>query len=427
MDDLSDEQLMLLVKSDHSAAFHTLFERHKRGVLGYLWRRCGDRGTAEDILQEVFLGAWRARGNYEPVARFTTWLYAMARNACANHLVRASRERARIRRVGEAWRPSRAGDGPHERLQAEETGRAVEAAVAGALPSTEALQRFGRVVGLAMKEGASAIHVGPVFDVAMQRSVPRLSLRVGGELSERERLSDEDYRELLSRTKQMADLDLAEQRLPQDGRMMLSIGGKSVDLLVNTAPTVLGERICLRLCEHKERPAGFSGLGLSEKVEATVRGWLGGGRGLVLLCGAACQGREALYALLAEARGHVASVEDPVESVLPGVDQVQADPRIGLTAARAIRAAMRQDLDVLGIGELRGPEETDLAVEAALAGRLVIAQVAAADAAGAVARVTSRVFDPAAFKRAFVGVLVSTRDGRASVPRFEAMEAHAVS
>ncbi len=304
--------------------------------------------------------------------------------------------------------------------------RKAEPAVAGELPSPEAMQRFGRVVALALKEGASAIHVGPGFDEATQRSVPRLALRVGGELRERERLSEEDYRELLSRTKQMADLDMAEQRLPQDGRMMLTIGGRSVDLLVSTAPTVLGERLCLRVREPGERPSGLAGLGLTGGVEAAVRRWCAGGRGLVLLCGPASPGREALYGLLAEARGHVASVEDPVESVLPGVDQVQVDPRIGLTAARAIRAAMRQDVDVLGIGELRGPEEADVAVEAALAGRLVFAQVAAADAAVAVARMSSWVFDKAAFSRALVGVLVSSREGRAGAVRFEAVESSAV-
>ncbi len=296
-----------------------------------------------------------------------------------------------------------------------------EPAVAGTLPSAEAMKRFGRVVGLALKEGASAVHVGPVFDEATQRSVPRLALRVRGELSERERLSDEDYRELLSRTKQMADLDLAEQRLPQDGRMMLSIGGKSVDLLVNTAPTVLGERLCLRLSGHGERPAGLAGLGIAGEALAAVRRWLGVGRGLVLVCGTAFRGREVLYALLAEARGHVASVEDPVESVLPGVDQIQADHRIGLTAARAIRAALRQDVDALGIGELRGPEEADLAVEAALAGRLVIAQVAAADAEAARARVTSWAFDQAALSRALLGVLASTREDGGHEARFDVL------
>ncbi len=152
IDDLSDEQLMLLVKFDNDDAFRALFERHKRGVLGYVWRRCGDRGAAEDILQEVFLGAWRTRGGYEPVAKFTTWLYAMARNACANRLVRASRERARIRRVGEAWRPSRVGDEPLPRLQAEETGRAVEAAL-GRLPERQReVVLLREVAGLAYGE-----------------------------------------------------------------------------------------------------------------------------------------------------------------------------------------------------------------------------------------------------------------------------------
>ncbi len=152
MNDLSDEQLMLLVKFDNSAAFEALFERHKRGVMGYLWRQCGDASAAEDILQEAFLGAWRARGGYEPVAKFTTWLYTMARNACTNHLVRASRERARIRRLGEAWRPLRVEDQPHQRLQAEETGRAVEAAL-GTLPDRQReVLLLREVAGLAYDE-----------------------------------------------------------------------------------------------------------------------------------------------------------------------------------------------------------------------------------------------------------------------------------
>ncbi len=152
MNDLSDEQLMLLVNFDNTAAFEALFERHKRGVLSYLWRRCGDRAAAEDLLQEVFLGAWRTREGYEPVAKFTTWLYTMARNACANQLVRASRERARIRRVGETWRPSRVGDEPHQRLQAEETGRAIEAALGGLPERQREVLLLREVAGLAYDE-----------------------------------------------------------------------------------------------------------------------------------------------------------------------------------------------------------------------------------------------------------------------------------
>ncbi len=136
MNDLTDEQLMLLVKFDNAKAFDALYERHKRGVLGFLWRSCGDRDAAEDLLQEVFLGVHRTRGGYEPVAKFTTWLYTMARNACVSHGVRGARERARVRRVADGWRPSRAGDEPHERLQAAETEAAIEDAL-GRLPARQ--------------------------------------------------------------------------------------------------------------------------------------------------------------------------------------------------------------------------------------------------------------------------------------------------
>lgn len=297
-------------------------------------------------------------------------------------------------------------------------------AQAGVLPPPDALARFGRLVGLAVKEGATAIHVGPVFDEETQRSVPRLALRVGGSLTERERLGDDDYRDLLARVRQMADLDLAEQRLPQEGRMMLSLGGKEVDLLVNLSPTALGERLCLRILAPGERRPELSDVLPREALDAARR-WLARPWGLVVLCGAPAVAHRGLYyAVLAEARsrGHVASVEDAVESTLSGVTQIQTDRRIGLTPARAIRAAMRQDPNVLGIGDLREAEEAELAVEATLTGHVVVAQVSATDAAAALARLSSWVFDTAPLARALAGVLARRLDDTGEVS-FDALDA----
>lgn len=281
-------------------------------------------------------------------------------------------------------------------------------AQAGFLPPREALEKFGRLVRAALKEGASAIHAGHVFDEATQRSGARLCFRVGVGLKEVRSLTDAEFAELLAQAKQMSDLDLAERRMPQDGRMMLGIDGKRIDLLVSTAPCVLGEQLCMRIFEHAEIGGGVAMLGLSEEAAATVRGWCRRSHGLVLLAGPGFPTHSGtLYALVGEARDgcRVVTVEDPVESVLAGVQQVQVEPRLGLTAARAIRAAMRQDPDVLAIAGIGDRECATLAVQAARAGHLVLAGVGGLDAADALAELVSAGVDPRLLSQALVGVL----------------------
>ncbi len=306
----------------------------------------------------------------------------------------------------------------------QKTGRGVSLAeaeekpTAGALPPKDSMALFIRNVGRALGEGATAIHAGPTFDEPTQRCVSRIEYRIDGRLRERELVSDDDCRDFLSRVKQLSNLDPAEARLPQDGRMMLSIAGREVDLLVSLAPTALGERLCLRLFEHGEMRKDLSGLGVPQEAQDAARRWMARPWGLVVVCGSPSTPQRGLYySLLSEARGrgHVASVEDPVESTFPGVTQIQADPRVGLTAARAIRAAMRQDPNVLGIGDVREPEEAELAVEAALTGHVVVAQVAASDAAAALARLATWVFDTESLARSLAGVLVRSLDGDGKV------------
>lgn len=252
------------------------------------------------------------------------------------------------------------------------------------LPPPGAMRKFGDLVARAVRERASAIHVAQVFDERTQASSPQLRFRVDGALGKAERLSDGDYREFLSRSKQLSGLDLAERNLPQDGRMMLELGGKRLDLQVSTAPCVLGERLSLRIAAHAE-PCAIGDLGIGEAD--AVRRWCRQPQGLVLLAGPA-MAESVLYALLAEARNgrQVATVEDPVESVLAGADQIQVEPRFGLTFPRALRAALRQEADVLGIGDVADAETARLAVEAAQSGRLVFARIAAPDTASALER-----------------------------------------
>ncbi|MBI2920862.1 MAG: Flp pilus assembly complex ATPase component TadA [Planctomycetes bacterium] len=278
------------------------------------------------------------------------------------------------------------------------------------LPPPRAMRRFGELVARAAREGASAIHVASVFDEKSQVSVPQLRLRVGGALGRPERLSDADYREVLSRTKQLSGLDLAEQKLPQEGRMMLELGGKRLDVQASFAPCVLGERLALRIFAHAE-PRGLGDLKLPD--EDAVRRWCRGPRGLVVLSGPALP-ENVLYALLAEARDgrQVATVEDPVESVLAGADQIQVEPRLGLTFPRALRAALRQEPDVLGLGDVSDGETARLAVEAALAGKLVFARVAAPDTSAALDRLAALGVDARLLSQALAGALAWKSVGR---------------
>lgn len=179
-DDLSDEQLMLLVKGDNAEAFEALFHRHKRPLLGYLWRTSGGRNEAEDLLQDVFLQVWRARATWEPVAKLTTWLYTIARNACTNRLVRAGRERVRLDRLARAWRPATPSDGPHVRLQAEETEAAIRGAVAHLPERQREVLLLREVSGLGYAEiaGVTGWPMGTV-KTELHRARRALAARIG--------------------------------------------------------------------------------------------------------------------------------------------------------------------------------------------------------------------------------------------------------
>ncbi len=329
---------------------------------------------------------------------------ALADGLAESPRVFAAETVARVRRAEAAGTLDRAAPEFAGELLA---GKEEPAGAIPGLPPREALEKFGRLVREALKEGASAIHVGNEFDETTQRSVPRLHFRVGRELREMRRLSEPEYADLLARAKQMSDLDLAERRLPQDGRMMLGIDGKRIDLLVSTMPCVLGEHLCLRLFEHAQLAGGVAELDLPAGASATVRAWCRRPYGLVLVAGPAFPMHGGVYySLLAEARGgrQVVTVEDPVESVLAGVHQVQVEPRFGFTMARAIRAAMRQDPDVLAIADLRDPETAALAADAALAGHLVLARTPGLDAADALASLAALV-DGRRLAQALAGAL----------------------
>jgi type IV pilus assembly protein PilB len=236
----------------------------------------------------------------------------------------------------------------------------------------------------AIKDRASDIHIEP-FDKGM-----KLRYRVDGVLAEATPPPKQMQLALASRFKIMSSLDIAERRLPQDGRMRLRVGGKDYDLRVSILPTVHGEKLVLRVLDKGNLSASLDKLGLDPDTFRQVKGAVDAPHGLILVTGPTGSGKTTtLYSALNELNSpvyNIVTVEDPVEFQIPGINQVPVKKEIGLSFAAALRSILRQDPDIVMIGEIRDTETAEIAVEAALTGHQVLSTMHCNDAAGAVAR-----------------------------------------
>src|SRR5215469_7246218 len=236
----------------------------------------------------------------------------------------------------------------------------------------------------AIKDRASDIHVEP-FDKNM-----KLRYRVDGVLMDATPPPKQMQLALASRFKIMSSLDIAERRLPQDGRMRLRVGGKDYDLRVSVLPTVHGEKIVLRVLDKGNLSASLDKLGLDPDTFAQVKSAVDAPHGLILVTGPTGSGKTTtLYSALNELNNpvfNIVTVEDPVELQIPGINQVPVKKEIGLSFANALRSILRQDPDIIMIGEIRDTETAEIAVEAALTGHQVLSTMHCNDAPGAVAR-----------------------------------------
>ena len=240
------------------------------------------------------------------------------------------------------------------------------------------------IVIQAIKDRASDVHLEP-FEKTM-----RLRYRIDGVLVDATPPPKQMQMALASRFKIMSSLDIAERRLPQDGRMRVRVSGKDYDLRVSVLPTVHGEKIVLRVLDKSTLSASIDKLGLDTETFKRVKAAVDAPHGLILVTGPTGSGKTTtLYSALNELNNpiyNIVTVEDPVEYQIPGINQVPTKKEIGLTFANALRSILRQDPDIIMIGEIRDTETAEIAIEAALTGHQVLSTLHCNDAAGAIAR-----------------------------------------
>jgi len=255
----------------------------------------------------------------------------------------------------------------------------------------------------AVTAGATDLHLEP------DESLVHVRRRVDGVLRHVETLPRELLAPVVSRLKVMAGLDIAEQRLPQEGRISQPVAGRPMDFRVSCFPTVFGEKAAIRILEQEKLVRGLTDLGLNRRGLGLFQDLLGRSRGIVLVTGPTGAGKTTtLYSALNVLGGRVRNimtVEDPVEFEFPAIRQTQVRPRAGLTFATAIRSMLRQDPDVIMVGEIRDPETAELAVRAALSGVLVFSTLHTQDAAGAVPRMMDMGVEPYLLASTMAGVV----------------------
>lgn len=255
----------------------------------------------------------------------------------------------------------------------------------------------------ALSQRATDIHIEP------QEQRIRVRFRVDGALQEGVPIARQQLQAVLSRIKIMAGMDIAERRLPQDGRIEVEMQGRRLDLRVNTVPTIYGEKVAIRILDRSAALLGLGELGLPEDVLLSMRTMLNKPNGMFLVTGPTGSGKTTtLMAALSEinhAHRHIITIEDPVEYFLPGVNQIQVNNKAGLTFAAGLRAFLRQDPDVMMVGEIRDGETADISVRAALTGHLLLSTLHTNQAAGAPGRLIDMGVEPFLLASSLVGVL----------------------
>ena len=255
----------------------------------------------------------------------------------------------------------------------------------------------------AVREGASDIHIEP------DEGALRVRYRIDGLLFERLRPPHKMLPAIVSRIKIMAGLDIAERRLPQDGGIHVMMEGRPVDLRVSTLASRHGEKVVIRIIDNRSVLANLEKLGFSYEVLKEWRKLIASPNGIILVTGPTGSGKSTtLYSVLKELNSedvNISTVEDPVEFILSGINQFQVNENIGFTFAGALRSLLRQDPDIVMVGEVRDQETARVAVQAALTGHLVFSTLHTNDAPGAITRLLNIGVEPYLVSASVLGVL----------------------
>lgn len=259
------------------------------------------------------------------------------------------------------------------------------------------------IVQRAVHDGASDVHIEP------SRNRSRVRLRIDGLLYEVTTLRPELHPALVSRLKVMANLDIAERRMPQDGRIQVHTRGRAVDLRFSSLPGLYGEKIVLRVLDKNHELLDVNKLGMSDNNLETFKGLLGNSNGLILVTGPTGSGKTtSLYAALNQLNSmekNLVTIEDPVEYQIDTVNQNEVHEKIGLSFSSILRHTLRQDPDIIMVGEIRDRETAQIAVQASLTGHLVLSTLHTNHAIGAITRMIDMGVEPYLLSSALIGVV----------------------
>ena len=265
------------------------------------------------------------------------------------------------------------------------------------------IQMVNLIFSQAVRDGASDIHIEPY-----EREV-RVRYRLDGILHEMARPPKRMFAALVSRIKILGQMNIAERRLPQDGRIKLQIAGRSIDVRVAIVPTMYGERAVMRILDKVNAIVGLQAMGMAPDVLEVFKQQIRQPHGMILSTGPTGSGKSTtLYGALQELISpttNILTIEDPVEYQLFGIGQIQVRPQIGLTFANGLRSIVRQDPDILMVGEIRDAETAEIAIHAALTGHMVLSTLHTNDAPGAITRLLDMGVEPYLAASSIIAIL----------------------
>lgn len=265
------------------------------------------------------------------------------------------------------------------------------------------IKLVNNIITKAVEEHASDIHIEPLEEEVKVR------FRIDGVLNEVDRINKKLLPAVVSRLKIMARLDITERRLPQDGRIKIKVAGRDIDIRIATLPTIHGEQVVMRILDQSGIEWNIDKLGLNEETKAKFIRIINSSHGMILVTGPTGSGKTTtLYSalkILNKKEVKIITIEDPVEYVISGTIQIQVNPQIGLTFASGLRSIVRQDPDIIMVGEIRDPETADIAIHAALTGHLVLSTLHTNDAASAVSRLIDMGMESFLVASSIIGVM----------------------